>query len=163
MTTWLSIGIALIGVQVALNEARWTRARKQGHKLIFQHGYIARASYFLATAVCVIGGIFSTDDHVVTIVLFGFALAFLTTWPRTIALDDSQIMEIGWGGLYRKHALWEDVTSAIRLESESEREVLIGLRNGKMIKHTEFHIDRDRFISEVGKHIKVLGGPPREL
>ena len=163
MQTWISVAVSILAIYVATNEGLWQLARRHGNQLHFPVGLFTRVVYLIALPGAVAVAVLDSDDWVTSGGLLAFAGLWIATWPRTIVLDDQGVKELIWGGLRRRVAAWPEVLHAIRMEVESEREVHLILQSGKVIKHTRLHIDRDRFIREVGKHVEVLGGPPRVL
>lgn len=168
MKTWVSVAVSMLAIYLAINEGRWQAAQRRGEQLRFGTGVFTRVAYFVGVLVCVAGVVLPSSDWVVssgdwltTAVFLSLIGLALLSWPRVIVLDQWGITEVCWGGLHHRKAAWSNVMHAIRVESDSELEVRLILRRGKAITHTKQHVDRDRFIEEVGKHVEVLGGPPR--
>lgn len=170
MQTWVSVAVSLLAIYLATNEGRWQLARKRGEETWFNTGLFTRFVYFVGMLVCVAGvalpsseWVVAANDWLTTAVFVLLICLAVLTWPKTIVVDVNGVTELSWGGLRRRKVDWNDVMHAVRIETDEELEVHLIPRHGKPIKHTKLHVDRTRFIREVGKHVEVFGGPPKVL
>jgi hypothetical protein len=129
----------------------------------FSTGLFTRLIYVVGVLAYPLLAALPSNDRVTTIGLLLIPTLLVLTWPKTIALDAQGVTELSWGGLRRRKAKWSDVMHAIRIETDEELEVQLILERGKPIRHTKLHVDRTRFIHEAGRHVEVLGGPPKVM
>jgi|GEM_PF-5222189 len=172
MDTFVTVFISLAAIRLVGLELVWQAAKRKGGKLIFSTGILYRSIHVVG-ALMVSVMLFHPQSNVsvwtqawfMQLAVFLMLVLVVANWPVTIVLDDEGVHEHRWGGLRSRTVEWDDVLHAVWIElpSEYRRECQIILKEGKPIVHTGLHVSPEKFRQEVGRHVEVHGGPPREL
>jgi hypothetical protein len=82
----------------------------------------------------------------------GFAAVTLFCWPGNIIVDSRGVRQI-WLGMCRRRIEWSEIKSAAYLEADNY--VVIKTANGGSLRTSLVHIDPERLVNELGKHVRV--------
>lgn len=157
--TWIVIVVALVAVHFAMREAIFERASVRKARISFPPVYSLRAMFWVGIPAFsfatfkVAGEIQSPMDWVYP--TFGVGLILLTFFsvPGTITLNDEGISVKNPLGLRVKRLFWQEVTSVA--SSSARKTITVYGRDGNSITHTQFHVDPQRFLFELRRHVKV--------
>jgi len=166
---YISTAVTALLLYLVAQETSRQVARRRGSQLWFPVSTLLRVIYLFALiffggmAVWNASGVGMSGGPFVTFGFLAFSSLVVAIWPTAVGVDDQGVTEIRWGGLLCRRVPWKEVLHAVRIEIAQERKVQLILDRGKPITHSEMHVDRERFIREVSKHVEVFGGPPRVL
>ena len=160
--SWLTIGATLFILRSVASEALFEKSLSKNGELIFRPVLGIRIIFGLGIP----GSLFAvvrfaqTENmrHNWLLFLFGlsipiFAIAFT---PGTITVDKLGVSEQKWFGLKKTSINWPNV--AYVFSSPSERLFTIASEDGKQIKHTAYHVDREAFRESLKRYCQKYYG-----
>jgi hypothetical protein len=153
------IAIASIAVHFALREAAFERATIRKAKVVFPPIYSLRAMFWLGTPAFLFGAykvcvdVRSSADWAYPFIYIGLAILAFFSDPGTITLDDQGITMKKFLGLRVKRIGWQDTDSAVY--SSARKELTVFAKDGRLITHTQFHVDPTRFEAELSMRLKT--------
>jgi hypothetical protein len=157
--TWFIVVIALAAVHFAMREAILERASVRKARISFPPVYSLRAMFWLGipafsfAAYKVAAQLQSAVDWIYPTLYVGLVLLAFFSVPGTINLDNEGISIKKFLGLRVKRLLWREVTSVA--PSTANKTITVYGPDGTSIIHTRFHVDPQRFLLELRKHVKV--------
>ncbi len=156
----VSLALSLFGAEAALGHVK----RRAG-LLVFRGALMLKvllvaSSLILATISIgvLFEGIKETIEYVELLVFLLLIVAAFYYWPVDITISRDRISATKWFGLWKKEIDWADVEYAC--EYPDEKCVKVLSKSGVAIEHTKFHLDRQYFKQEVGKHCWLPGSSP---
>ena len=152
---WLPVAAAVFAARFIAGEALFEHASRRGDTTVFRPVLGLRILFgigipfllYETPQVVRIGGLF--DVMLGLIVGVGGATAAFLFWTGTILVDSSSIRETRWFGLKRTRIPWSEVQFA---GNDVENTVTIRSKDDKLIKHTQYHVDRAGFIEALKQY-----------
>jgi hypothetical protein len=140
--------------------AKTARARKLGHTVLFPPVRALQAIFcavFVMGAVFVVGGYLGPLSERTTVILIGllFIVFSVVAWPKAVHISGSGLQQRSWWGGWRM-LTWPQLS-----EIKEQRDGSIILRgSGVKIVFTQYHADRESFLSETRKNAPVAAELP---
>jgi hypothetical protein len=141
-------------------EAKTARARKVGQTVLFPPVRVLHAIFcavFVMGAVFVVCGYLGPLSDRTPVILTGllFIVCSVLAWPKAVHVSGSGLQQRScWGG-------WRTLAWPLLSEIKEQRDGSIILRgSGVKIVFTQYHADRESFLSEIKKHAHGVGVQP---
>jgi hypothetical protein len=156
-TSWITVVAVVLLVRWLAWEASAERAVQKSDVLVFRAPALLRILFGFAVPTMVYGagsvvasGKFR-QEWWVSLTLLVMAVSIVWMWPSDIRLSNDGIVQRRLLGLWARRFAWGDVEYLRPDPSEDSFEVVSTA--GRAIKHTKYHVDRERFVAEVKRHV----------